>query len=117
MTGPKRSGLTLVWLVLAGVLIGEATVRFALGYELGRVLVIEAMLLMFAAALLNSIARRADLSGRARTATRFLSLTFVLGAIRSGLWFAGLGVQWANLTILVIGLALFTLWWRRRGRS
>ncbi|HUF08976.1 MAG TPA: hypothetical protein VMO47_06635 [Rhodothermales bacterium] len=117
MAGPRRSGLILVLLILAGVLVLEATVRFASGYELGRVLFIEATLFMFAAALLNSIARRADLSGRARTAIRVLSVAFVLGAIRSALWFAGLEVHWANLVILVIGLALFTMWWRRRGRS
>ena len=106
---------SFVWWTLAAVVIVECVVRFVVGFELDRVLLVEATSFTFAAALLNSFSRRrTDLSVRARTAILLLTLAFILGAMRSALWLAGLEVQWANLAILAISLALFTLWWRSR---
>lgn len=104
------------WPALIAVITAvELVIRFALSFNLRRVLVVEA-LLFFAAALCvrDLINRPPHLSGWRRTIQWSLVWAFALAALRAAIWAAGQTVMRANLATLVT--AVVVLIWSRKWR-
>lgn len=82
------------------------------------VLVLDAVALLAGAMLIRAGRRRAaGLTPRGRRWQGGLAMGFVLGAVRAGLWAAGLPIQWANATALGLALVAALVWTVRRRRS
>lgn len=115
MSEPKGSSLAPIWWVLAGLLLLEVGVRAVLAWDLERVLIIETLAFLASAVYLYAVVRtRSAGSSRHARALVVSAVAFALGGVRTGLWAAGVAVQWANLTIFVVALILLGAWWRRR---
>lgn len=114
----NKGSLAPVWWAIAILLVIEIGVRFILDFHLQRVLIVETIAFIAMALYLYAFVQdRPALSHRKRTTLLVLVVAFILGAVRTGLWAAGIGVYWANLTILTIGLAIFLGWlWRRKSQ-
>ena len=92
-------------LILAVAFVIDIGRRFALGFEMRRVIVLEAVLFAVAGASLLWAAKHDRLHSLAvARIDTVLAIFFGLGSLRAGLWFAGLAVIWANLAVLLIGV-------------
>lgn len=107
------------WIVpLAVVATIDLSVRFLLGFPFEHVLWTEAVLFLAAGILFFRLALRATTRSWARRLQMTLAAAFVLGALRAGLWGAGLPVTVANATILIAGaIAVGATWHRTRRQS
>jgi len=105
-----RRDLLSFWGTIGLIVLVEFGVRFVVPFKLERVLLVETIVFVASAAVLNSLARRSGVSTRFSRAMSFAALALILGAIRSALWLVGIEVQIANLTILLIGFLLFGIW-------
>jgi hypothetical protein len=107
-------------LIVAAVLVLDVGGRLAFGFQMRRVIVVEAIVFGAAALMLVWAARR-EQSPRAWRLELWLAVMFGLGSLRAALWSCGLAVEVANLVVLAVGLLAalgFGLWWwvrRRRG--
>lgn len=113
----RRSGR---WIALFGAVAAvELFVRFALPFDLERVLIVETVLFLGASFASFALARRAPKAEGWRHVLQLtLAGSFILAAIRVGLWAAGQPVARANLVIAILGAMVVTLtWWSRRRTS
>jgi hypothetical protein len=115
------SRISVAWATLFAVIIGvEVIVRFAIPFNLTRVLVVEALLFFAAAIVIIILIQRSALALRWRRGLRWILLWFfILGGIRSAIWASGQPVMRANMTILCLGIVLLigNRIWRRRHRE
>ncbi len=96
----------------------ELAVRFAIPFELRRVLVVEAVVFLGAGVVSGMLVRRSVQVGWRYALQWALVGAFVLAAVRAGLWAAGVPVARANQIIGLLGvLALAAVWLRRRSPS
>jgi hypothetical protein len=92
-------------IIVGAVLVADLGGRFAFDFQMSRVVPLEAVL--FGAATLAAIwaaTRDQVVSRTARRIDLWLAIVFVLGALRAGLWFAGLQVGVANLIVLAVSV-------------
>ena len=107
------------WIVatVAVLAVSLAARTVAAGVTRG-VLIVDAVTLLAGAALIRVGVRRATgISQRARSWQSLLGIGFVLGAVRAGLWAAGVPVQWANATALALAVVAALTWAVRRRRA
>jgi hypothetical protein len=112
-----KSHKWLVWTGLAAAIAAiDLATRFALPFDLQRVLLVEALLFFVGGlAVLGIGTRPPQASGWRRVLERLLAGGLVLAALRSALWAAGLPVARANLIILILGgITLGVAKWRTR---
>ena len=114
----ERMRRWMPWLLLfAIVAIIELAVRFAIPFELRRVLVVEAVLFLGAGVVSGMLVRRSVQVGWRYALQWVLVGALVLAAVRAGFWAAGVPVARANQIIGLLGaLALGAVWLRRRSR-
>ena len=116
---PEEESGFPTWLKVAGVVvIVDLAARFFVPASDTFVLLLEGA--AFAAggiALLLPVLRKTEMSVVRRRIHSWLGGAFMLGAIRSGLWGAGLPVQYANLVIFVLGLAALGVWYVKSKRK
>ena len=111
---PQRWWIVATVTVLAVSLAARAV---APGVTRG-VLIVDTVTLLAGAALIRAGLRRAaGLSPSARRWQSSLAVGFVLGAVRAGLWAAGIPVQWANATALTLAVVAALTWAARRRRA
>ena len=105
-------------IIIAAVAVVDVAVRFGFGFQMGRVVLVEAMLFAVATLPLAWPAVRDKSLSRLEL---WLAAIFGLGSLRAGLWSAGLPVSIANLAVLAVGLLVilsyFTRRWLHRRRS
>jgi hypothetical protein len=112
-----RSHRWLPWIGLAAAITAiDLVSRFALPFNLQRVLVVEAVLFFVGAlATLTLSTRPPRPSGWRRVLPRLLAGGLLLAAFRAALWAAGMPVARANLIILVLGVVMLAgAQWRTR---
>ena len=95
------------WMVVVGAAaVIDLAARFFIPSSMPFVLVFEAVIFATASVLLiRPVVRKLELTGFRRKLHIWLAAAFALGAIRSGLWGFGVPVEYANLTIFLLGLA------------
>ena len=115
------SRISVAWATLFGVIVvAEALVRFAIPFNLTRVLVVEALLFFAAAIVIIILIQQPPFaSGWRRGLQRILLWFFILGGIRAAIWASGQPVMRANMAILVFGIVVLIAnrIWRRRHRK
>jgi uncharacterized membrane protein YfcA len=102
--------------VIASV-IADFAGRWALDFDMGRVIPFEALLFLAGGGVLLLAAKRDKPdSARALRLDLWVALAFGLAGVRAGLWAAGMPVYVANLVILVLGIFLGVrlIRWSRR---
>ncbi len=104
---PKRKRKVPGWLAIVGIAVAiDIGARFFVPSSILFVQGFEALIFLVAAvALILPVVRKSNLSGFRSKLHKWLAAAFALGALRSGLWGFGLPVEYANLTIFVLGLA------------
>jgi hypothetical protein len=118
----KRRVPRWLWIILGAAAVDLAA-RFFIPASMPFVLKLEAFVFLGAAAALAlPVFRKVAMSGARRKVRSWLAGALVLGAIRSGMWGFGIPVEYANLTIFLLGLGalgafLFRRRLRRRDRS
>jgi len=117
---PKRKRKVPGWLAIVGIAAAvDLAARFFVPSSMPFVLVLEsAVFFVAAAALAIPVIRKATMTGFRRKLHKWLAAAFALGAIRSGMWGLGVPVEYANLTIVLLGLAgLAVVYLRRKKHS
>jgi hypothetical protein len=105
------------WLTIIGAAVAiDLAARFFIPSSDSFVRILEAVVFVVAGiALMVPIVRKKDLTALRRKIHVWLSAALGLGAIRSGMWGFGIPVEYANLTIFVIGIVgLAALYFVRR---
>ena len=94
------------WLKIVGVaVVVDLAARLFVPSSMPFVLVLEAVIFLAAAgALALPVIRKEEMTGFRSKLHKWLSAAFALGAIRSGMWGFGVPVEYANLTIFLLGL-------------
>lgn len=109
------------WLKIIGVAaVIDVAARLFLPSSMPFVLVLEALIFSGAAvALTLPVIRKARMTGFRKKLHILLGAAFALGAIRSGMWGLGIPVEYANLTIFLLGLAGLAVvyFWKKKGGS
>jgi len=107
-----------VGLVAAATAV-DLAVRFAIPFDLTRVLVVETALFLATALTMAWMVSRLPANRRwLRVLQWVLAWSFGLAAVRSGIWAFGQPVVQANITACVLGAAvLVSAWLRRRRRT
>lgn len=106
----------MIFALLAVVAAVELAVRFALPFDLTRVLVVEAVLFPLAGvACVALIRRRPSQSSLGRTLQLLLAAAFFLGGLRALVWVAGGSVMAANVTTVAAAVVAWA-WYRVRRR-
>lgn len=115
------SRISVAWATLFGVIVAaEALVRFAIPFNLMRVLVVEALLFFAAAIVIIILIQRPPLAlGWCRGLQWILVWFFILGGIRAAIWALGQPVMRANMAVLLFGIVVLigNRIWRRRHRE
>lgn len=94
-------------IVVIGSVIADFAGRWALDFDMDRVIPFEALLFLAGGGVLLLAAKRdRPDSARALRLDLWLALAFGLAGVRAGLWAAGMPVYVANLVILVVGIFL-----------
>ena len=105
-------------LVILGAAVVDVAARFAMPFDLRRVLIAEALLFPATGVVLArmTVARPAR-AGWRRTLQWVLVAAFVLAGLRSALWVIGVPVMTANYTLIGLAAALWGIarYRRRRG--
>ena len=109
----------LPWMALFAAMAAiDLTTRFALPFNLKRVLVVEAVLFFGAAlATLSLMARPPRPSGWRRVLHWFLAGAFALAALRAAIWAAGQPVVRANVAIVILAILMLVGSWVRHRRQ
>lgn len=98
-------------------MIADFAARYALDFDIDRIIPFEAVLFLAGACMLLWAAGRDKTdSTRARRLDLWLALAVGLAGVRAGLWGAGMPVYIANLVILLLGIFLggsLIIWSRR----
>ncbi len=109
------------WLKIIGVAaVIDVVARFFVPSSMPFVLVLEALIFSGAAvALVLPVIRKAGMTGFRKKLHTWLGAAFALGALRSGMWGLGVPVEYANLTIFLLGLAGLAVvyFWKKKGGS
>ena len=112
---------SVAWATLFGVIVAaEVLVRFAIPFNLTRVLVVEALLFFAAASVIIILIQRPPFAlGWRRRLQWILFWFFILGGMRAAIWALGQPVMRANMAILLLGVVALIgyLIWRRRHRE
>ena len=117
---PKKKRRIPSWLTIVVVAAAiDLAARFFVPSSMPFVLVFEALIFSLAGvSLILPVVRKAKLTGFRRKLHTWLAAAFALGAIRSGLWGFGLPVEYANLTIFLMGLGgVVAMYFRRKRRQ
>ena len=103
---PKKKRKMPSWLAIVGVAAAiDLAARFFVPASMPFVQIFEAVVFLAAAVGLSlPVIRKSEMTGFRRKLHTWLAAAFALGAIRSGLWGFGLPVEYANLTIFLMGL-------------
>jgi len=107
-----------VGLVAAATAV-DLAVRFAIPFDLSRVLAVETVLFFATALTMAWIVSRAPAKRRwVRVLQWGLVWSFALAAVRSGIWACGQPVVRANVAVCALGAAVLAgAWVRRRQRT
>ena len=119
MEQPKQKRKMPSWLAIVGLAaVIDLGARFFVPSSMPFVLLVEALIFSFAAgALILPVVRTKKLTGYRRKVHKWLAAAFALGAIRPGMWGFGVPVEFANLTIFLLGLAgVAAFYFRRKTR-
>ena len=117
---PKKKRRMPSWLTIVVVAAAiDIGARFFIPSSMPYVLKFEAAVFLTAAiALIAPLVRGKKLMGFRNKLHKWLAAAFVLGAIRSGMWGFGMPVEYANLTIFLMGLAgIVLVYFRRKKRG
>lgn len=116
--GPKRKSKVPGWLaVVAVAAVVDLAARFFVPSSQSFVLILEGLIFAIAGGvLLLPILKRRPLSTIRRRVHIWLGGAFILGTIRSGMWGLGAPVEYANLTIFLLGLGALAIAWLKRKR-
>ena len=110
----QRMRKLLPWILLFATTAAiDVAVRFAMSFELRRVLLVEAVLFLMAAGIIGALARRSPQTGWRHVLQWVIAGGLILAALRAGLWAAGLPVARANLVIAGLGASVLILLWMR----
>jgi hypothetical protein len=107
------------WMVVVGVAaVIDLAARFFIPSSMPFVLVFESVIFATASvSLIRPVVQKLELTGFRRKLHMWLAAAFALGAIRSGMWGFGVPVEYANLTIFLLGLAGVAATYLRRKRK
>ena len=117
---PKKKSKMPGWLTIVGIVAAiDLGARFFVPSSIPFVLLFEALMFSVAGvALILPVVRKSNLSGFRRKLHKWLAAAFALGALRSGIWGFGVPVEYANLTIFLLGLTgLVVTYLRRKKRT
>ena len=98
-------------IIIAAVVVVDLAARVGFRFQMGRVVLVEAMLFAAAALLLAWPAVRDKSLSRLEL---WLAVILGLGSLRAGLWSVGLPVSIANLAVLAVGVLVILGYFIRR---
>ena len=94
-------------MIFGVIVVAEAVVRFAMPFNLTRVLVVEALLFFAAAVVIIILIQRPPFATGWRRRLQWIVVWFfILGGIRAAIWALGQPVMRANITILLLGIVV-----------
>jgi hypothetical protein len=104
-------------LIILAVGLVDFAVRFGTGFNMVWVLRGEAVLFLGTGLALWMLQRRTPAQIRwQRRVQRVLAALFGLGGLRAALWGSGVAVARANVVVLILGVLVGAVAWRRRHR-
>ena len=102
--GRLKSNRFIVWIPLV-VLVADIFVRWMSSFDLSVIRPVESVIFSIAGLSLLSAARSdRQLSLKTYRIEMWFALAFMLGALRDGLWAAGMNIRDANIVDLAIGV-------------